>query len=107
MIVSRRSFLSGLILAPAIIKYDSLMPVRLFLRDGQGAEGTLDQIWPVIDTRSGLVVRLSAKQIIEGGARYRVYFESVPDPSADMRAKSILAGTIQLIKPKGLILQGI
>lgn len=88
METTRRSFLAGLIAAPAIVRYDSLMPVRLFTRPGQSIQ--LGEIWPVVDTKSGLVLRLSARQIIDGGSRYLPYFESVPDPSADKHAKRLL-----------------
>jgi len=87
IMMNRRTFLSGMIAAPVVMKYTSLMPVKLFgLVQTHGDE----TIWPVVDTRTGLVVRLPAWKIIEGGSRYMPYLESRSGSPERQRAKAIL-----------------
>src|SRR5712664_2425657 len=96
--MNRRTFLSGMIAAPVVMKCTSLMPVKLFgLVQTHGDE----TIWPVKDMRTGLVVRLPAWKIIEGGSRYMPYLEARPLSMEERRKRGDPHAFI--MRPSGLL----
>ena len=100
---SRRTFLQGLIAAPAVVHFESLMKLSKQIDYADRTDLLIS--YKVVDVRSKLVVTRTVRQIMADPQRYMPYFEhvrqSIQDPLviARQRAAMGINPNARIIRP--------